>query len=72
MYNLTHHYTNYICRMKIRECARGQIYDIGFIDCNFVHELTVREKPKVTVENLEEALTFFGNRRQILFPYNFE
>ena len=58
--------------MKIRECNRGQIYDIGFVDCNFVHEKTVKEKPKQTVDNLLEALTYFGTRREILFPYNFE
>ena len=58
--------------MKIRECNRGQIYDIGFVDCNFIHEQTVQQKSKVTLENLEEALTYFANRSQILFPYNFE
>ena len=72
MYNLTHHYTNYICRMKIRECKKGQIYHMGFIDCNFVHEVTVKSQPNVTVQNLEEGLLYFVNRLQILFPYNFE
>jgi hypothetical protein len=58
--------------MKIRECTRGQIYHIGFIDCNYVNEYTVKNSPSDTVENLEEGLLYFVNRLQILFPYNFE
>ncbi|KAK1613256.1 hypothetical protein QYE76_036929 [Lolium multiflorum] len=40
------------CLMKMLECRRGGLYDIGFIDPNTVHELTVRDYPKDTEENL--------------------
>src|ERR1041384_4369412 len=56
--------------MKILECKKGQIYDIGFIDCQFVHERTLKEKPKQTENKLLQSLTYFGTRREILFPYS--
>ena len=56
--------------MKILECNKGQIYDLGFVDCNFVHEVTLKTKPKETEDNLFQALKHFSNRREILFPYN--
>ena len=58
--------------MKILECKRGQIYDIGFIDPYWVHEKTVQTKPKETEDNIVKALRFHENKREILFPYNFE
>jgi hypothetical protein len=58
--------------MKILECNKGQIYDLGFVDCNFIHEDTLKDKPKETEDNLVQALMYFGNRREILFPYNFK
>ena len=58
--------------MKILECKKGQIYDIGFVDCNFVHEDTLKKKPQETENNLVQTLRYFGTRREILFPYNFE
>jgi hypothetical protein len=36
--------------MKILECNKGQIYDLGFIDWNFVHEDTLK-KPKEIEDN---------------------
>ena len=56
--------------MKILECNIGHIYDLGFVDCNFVHEVTLKTKPKETEDNLLQVLTHFSNRREILFPYN--
>ena len=32
--------------MKILECDRGGIFDLGFVDCNFVHEDTLKKNPK--------------------------
>ena len=58
--------------MKILECKKGNIYDIGFVDCNLVHEDTLKGQPKETENNLLRTLRYFGNRREILFPYNFE
>ena len=48
------------------------IYDIGFVDCQFIREITLKEKPNQTENNLLQLLTYFGTRREILFPYNFE
>jgi hypothetical protein len=56
--------------MKILKCNKGGIYDHGFVDCNFVHEDTLK-KPKEIEDNLVQSLNYFSNRRKILFPYNF-
>ena len=59
--------------MKILECKRGQIYDIGFIDPNFVHEKSLKDFCIETENNLVRALRFFSEtKREILFPYNFK
>ena len=58
--------------MKMLECRRGGLYDIGFIDPNTVHELTVRDYPKDTEENLLRFLQKQENKSEIFFPYNFE
>ena len=71
MYNYPH-YIYYICRKKILECKRGQIYDIGFINPNTVHEFTVKMSPKDIEKVLLRALIEQQNRREILFPYNFQ
>jgi hypothetical protein len=57
--------------MKILECKRGQIYDIGFINPNNIHEYTVKNNAKETEDNLLRALIKQQTRREILFPYNF-
>ena len=53
--------------MKSQYCKRRGIYDIGFI---------VRHKSKTVRDNtadcLYDALLFNQNKREILFPYNFE
>lgn len=58
--------------MKILECKRGQIYDIGFIDPYFVNEKTLRLSPKDTEDAIVKALRFHEHKREILFPYNFK
>jgi hypothetical protein len=58
--------------MKMLECRRGGLYDIGFIDPNTVHELTVNKFPKDTEENLLRFLQKQENKSEIFFPYNFE
>ena len=59
--------------MKIRECRMGGIWDIGFIDPDKVHEVTV-ESPLYAQETEDVLLTFFkrqSTKKEILFPYNF-
>ena len=58
--------------MKILECSRGQIYDIGFIDPYFVYQANLKAKPQDTEDNIVHALRFQETRREILFPYKFE
>ena len=58
--------------MKILQCKRGQIYDIGFVDPYYIHEKTLRKWPAQTENNLVTAFMFNETKREILFPYNFE
>ena len=70
MYNT---YPHTILYMQIEDpCKRGQIYDIGFINPNTVHEVTLQKHPADTEKNLLDALLGQQNRREILFPYNFK
>ena len=57
--------------MKILECKRGNIYDIGFIDPYYIHCKSIATKPKETENNLVRALRFNESKREILFPYNY-
>ena len=58
--------------MKILKCKRGQIYDLGFIDPNTVHEVTVKEYAKDTEDYLLRFLIKQETKMEILFPYNFK
>ena len=58
--------------MKILECKQLQIYDIGFIDPNFINERTLKDYPADTEQNLLKALLGQQTRKEILFPYNFK
>jgi len=58
--------------MKILECKRGHIYDIGFIDPYFVNEETLRRNYNDTEDAVVRALRFNEIKREILFPYNFK
>ena len=58
--------------MKMLEYKRGGFYDIGFIDPNTVHEVTVLEYAKDTEDNLLRFLLKQANKEEIFFPYNFE
>ena len=58
--------------MKILECKRGRIYDIGFIDPYFIHEKSLALDPRETENNLVQGLRFSATKRKILFPYNFK
>jgi hypothetical protein len=58
--------------MKMLECRRGGLYDIGFIDPNTVHEVTVNQFPKDTEDNMLMFLQKQQNKSEIFFPYNVE
>jgi len=59
--------------MKILECKKGRIYDVGFIDPNTVNEKTVVPRyAKETEDNLVRFLVKQETKREILFPYNFK
>jgi hypothetical protein len=58
--------------MKIFECKRGDIYDIGFVDPNRAREVVVQRNPKDIENVLLRALLRQQNRREILLPYNFQ
>lgn len=58
--------------MKILECKRGLIYDIGFIDPYFTHEDNLKERPKETEDGIVRSLRFNEHKREILFPYLYE
>ena len=53
--------------MKILECKRGQIYDIGFIDPYYNHHQSLATNPRETENNLVQGLRFSGTKREILF-----
>ena len=54
------------------ECKKGGLYDIGFIDPNTVHEVTVRRYAKDTEDNILMFLLKQANKEEIFFPYNFK
>ena len=58
--------------MKMLECKRNNVYDIGFIDTYIVNEHTLHKHPKDVEHDLYTFL--FENHfcKEILFPYNFE
>ena len=60
-----------LCRLKIVECRKAQIYDIGFINPNVIHEYTVKRKAKEIEDNLLRPLLKNQTKDKILFPYNF-
>jgi hypothetical protein len=61
-----------MCRLKILECKRGRIYDIGFVDPYIVNEHSLHNHAKDTENNLVWALRKQEAMREIIFPYNFK
>ena len=45
-----------LCGLKILECKKGQIYDIGFIDPYVVHQETVKDNPEETKNIMLRAM----------------
>ena len=57
--------------MKIVECKKQEIYDIGFINTNIIDVFLVEKNVKEAEDNLLQSLIKNQNKDTILFPYNF-
>ena len=58
--------------MKIVECRKAEMYDIGFINTNLIDEFQVKKSAKDAEANLLKSLIINQNKDKILFPYNFK
>ena len=58
--------------MKIVECKKQEIYDIGFINTNIKDEIQVKKHAEEADANLLQSLIKNQNKDLILFPYNFK
>ena len=56
----------------MQECKRQQIYDIGFIDPNVIHEYNVQRSAQDIEEYLLRFLVQQETKSEIQFPYNFK
>ena len=59
-------------RLKMVECSRNKVDNVGFVDPDKIHVETVKHKREETGGNL---LRFLGEQYfcdSILFPYNYE
>ena len=56
--------------MKIVECRKQEMYDIGFINTNIIDEIQVKKHTEEGEDNLLEPLIKNQNKDTILFPYN--
>ena len=61
-----------LCRLKIVECRKAEMYDIGFINTNLIDEFTVKFHAKETEDNLLRSLVINQNNDTKLFPYNYK
>ena len=58
--------------MKIQECIRMRIYDVGFIDPNVVNEHVFHQHRGDVEGGLYTYFTEYNYCKEILFPYNFK
>ena len=61
-----------LCRLKIVECRKAEMYDIGFINTNLIDEFQVKKSARDAEANLLKSLLINQNKDLILFPYNFK
>ena len=61
-----------LCRLKIVECRKAEMYDIGFINTNLIDKFEVEKNADDAEANLLKSLIVKPNKDKILFPYNFE
>jgi hypothetical protein len=57
--------------MKIGECQKRNIHDVGFIDPHIVNEYVLERHPRDVEQDLWDFLRKQQLKSQILFPYNF-
>jgi hypothetical protein len=53
------------------ECSKGGVYDIGFVDPNRLHCVSVEKKPGEAEDFLLRSLLRQQTKREILVPYSF-
>ena len=58
--------------MKIVECKKQEMYDIGFININIIDEFLVKKHAEEAEANLLQSLIKNQNKDLIRFPYNFQ
>ena len=56
--------------MKIVECKKQEIYDIGFINTNIIDVFLVKKNVKEAEDNWLQSLIKNKNKDNIIFPYN--
>ena len=56
--------------MKIFECKKQEMYDIGFINTNIIDVFLVKKNVKEAEDNLLRSLIKNQNKDTILIPYN--
>ena len=61
---------NILCRLKIVECKKQEIYDIGFINTNIIDVFLVKKNVEEAEDKLLQSLIKNQNKDTILFPYN--
>ena len=61
-----------LCRLKIVECRKAEMYDIGFINTNLIDKFEVEKNADDAKANFLKSLIVNQNKNKILFPYNFE
>ena len=61
-----------LCRLKIVECRKPEIYDIGFINTNLIDEYMVKFDAKETKANFLKSLLINQNKDKVPFRDNFE
>ena len=61
-----------LSRLKIVECRKIEMYDIGFINTNLIDKFEVEKNADDAEANLLKSLIVNQNKDKILFPYNFE
>ena len=59
-----------LCRLKIVECRKAKMYDIGFINTNLIDEFQVTKNAEEAEANMLKSLLINQNKDLILFPYN--
>ena len=59
-----------LCRLKIVECRKAEMYDIGFINPNLIDEFQVKKSANDAEANLLKSLIINQNKDKIIFPYN--